>query len=53
MCGMSMLTAMCMDYEASESWYRVLQSYAAGLQKTDAKYKYRVIMMRISAAGSS
>jgi len=39
MCGMSMLTAMCMDYEASEGWYSELQSCAARLKKTDAEYK--------------
>ena len=39
MCGMSMLTAMCMDYEASERWYGALQSYAARLKKTDSEYK--------------
>jgi len=39
MCGMSMLTAMCLDYEASEKWYQKLQDYAAGLRKTDSDYK--------------
>ena len=39
MCGMSMLTSMCMDYEASEEWYQELQSYAARLKKTDAEYR--------------
>lgn len=38
-CGMSMLTAMCMDYEASEEWYSELQGYAARLKKTDSEYK--------------
>jgi len=37
MCGMSMLTAMCMDYEASEQWYRELQNYAAKLRRTDSE----------------
>ncbi len=39
MCGMSMLTAMCMDFEASERWYGELQGYAARLKKTDSEYK--------------
>lgn len=39
MCGMSMLSSLNMDYEASERWYAALQSYAAGLQKSDAEYK--------------
>ncbi|BAK97802.1 putative LuxR family transcriptional regulator [Oscillibacter valericigenes Sjm18-20] len=39
MCGMSMLCAMCMDYEISEEWYGALQSYAARLGKTDSEYK--------------
>lgn len=38
-CGMSMLTAMCLDYEASERWYSELQDYAAHLKKTDSEYK--------------
>ncbi len=39
MCGMSMLTSMCLDYEASEKWYQELQSYASKLEKTDCEYK--------------
>ncbi|MEA4954535.1 MAG: LuxR C-terminal-related transcriptional regulator [Pseudoflavonifractor sp.] len=39
MCGMSMLTAMCLDYDASERWYSELQDYAAQLKKTDLEYK--------------
>lgn len=39
MCGMSMLSAMCLDYEASEQWYNALQSYAAQLKRSDAEYK--------------
>jgi len=39
MCGMSMLSAMCFDYEASEQWYMELQSYASRLNKTDSEYK--------------
>lgn len=39
MCGMSMLTSMCLDYEASEQWYSELQSYASRLKKTDSEYK--------------
>lgn len=38
-CGMSMLTAMCLDYETSENWYHALEDYAAGLKKTDADYQ--------------
>lgn len=39
MSGMSMLTSLCMDYEASEQWYTELRNYAARLKKTDANYK--------------
>lgn len=39
MCGMSMLTALSFDYEASEEWYRELVSYAESLKKSDAEYK--------------
>lgn len=39
MCGMSMMTSLCLDYEASEEWYQALQSYAAGLVKNDPEYK--------------
>ncbi|MDD3229827.1 MAG: LuxR C-terminal-related transcriptional regulator [Oscillospiraceae bacterium] len=39
LCGMSMLTSLNMDYEASEEWYHELQIYAARLKKTDAEYK--------------
>ncbi|MCI2047286.1 MAG: LuxR C-terminal-related transcriptional regulator [Faecalibacterium sp.] len=39
MCGMSMVTSLNLDYEASEQWYAELQSYAAGLKKSDAEYK--------------
>jgi len=39
MCGMSMLLAMCLDYEGSEQWYRELENYAARLSHTDAEYK--------------
>lgn len=28
LCGMSMLTSLNMDYEASEEWYTALQAYA-------------------------
>lgn len=38
MCGMSMLTALCLDYEASEQWYKELQDYGARLKKSDAEY---------------
>lgn len=37
--GMSMLSALCMDYEASENWYRDLQDYLAQLKKSDYEYK--------------
>lgn len=39
MCGMSMLTSLGLDFEASEAWYRDLQSYAANLKKTDAEFR--------------
>ena len=39
MCGMSMLTAMCLDYSASEEWYAELQRYAVQLKMTDAEFK--------------
>ena len=38
-CGMSMLTSLCLDYEASERWYAALQDYAARLKKADSEYK--------------
>ena len=38
MFGMSMLTALDMDYEASDHWYRELRNYAAGLDKNDSEY---------------
>lgn len=39
MCGMSMLTSLCLDYEASEQWYKELQNYGAQLKKGDSEYK--------------
>ncbi len=39
MCAMSMLAAMCLDFEASERWFCELQGYAARLKKTDSDYK--------------
>ncbi len=39
LCGMSMLTSLNMDYEASEDWYTELQAYASRLKKSDAEYK--------------
>lgn len=39
MCAMSMLTSICLDYEASEQWYSELQSYATKLKRTDFEYK--------------
>jgi LuxR family maltose regulon positive regulatory protein len=35
MCGMSMLTAMTMDYEASEQWYLELSDYLSRLKRGD------------------
>lgn len=39
LCGMSMLSAMCMDFDASEQWYNALQTYSAGLKKSDTEYR--------------
>lgn len=39
MCGMSMLTSLCLDYETSEEWYQELQSCASKLKKADSEYK--------------
>ena len=39
LCGMSMLTAMSLDYEASERWYGKLEAYAARLKKSDPEYR--------------
>lgn len=39
MCGMSMLCAVCLDYEASEAWYGSLQQYASRLERSDAEYQ--------------
>jgi LuxR family maltose regulon positive regulatory protein len=39
MCGMSMLAAMCLDFDDSERWYSELQGFAARLKKTDSEYK--------------
>ncbi|MEG1747789.1 MAG: LuxR C-terminal-related transcriptional regulator, partial [Oscillospiraceae bacterium] len=39
LCGMSMVTSLNMDYEASEQWYGELKNYAARLKKSDAEYK--------------
>lgn len=39
MCGMSMLSAICMDYETSDQWYEELKGYTTKLKKTDAEYK--------------
>lgn len=38
-CGMSMLTAMPLDYEASERWYNALKEYVSRLKKSDAEYR--------------
>lgn len=37
--GMSLLTALCMDYEASENWYEELQKYFDQLKVCDSEYK--------------
>ncbi|MEG0598354.1 MAG: helix-turn-helix transcriptional regulator, partial [Oscillospiraceae bacterium] len=39
LCGMSMVTSLNMDYEASEQWYGELKNYAARLKKSDAEYR--------------
>jgi LuxR family maltose regulon positive regulatory protein len=39
MCGMSMLTALTIDYAASEQWYRELENYASSLKKNDREYR--------------
>lgn len=39
MCGMSMLTALCLDYETSERWYGELRDYASRLRRSDADYR--------------
>lgn len=39
LCGMSMLTAMNVDFEASERWYAALKDYAARLKKSDTEYR--------------
>ena len=39
MCGMSMLCAVCMDYENSEFWYQELQKYVNSLKDSDPEYK--------------
>lgn len=39
MCGMSMLTAMTMDYDSSEQWYGELENYAARLKKSDPEFR--------------
>ncbi len=46
MFGMSMLTALDMDYEASDSWYSELKSYAAHMDKNDSEY-YDIVMKLI------
>lgn len=37
--GMSMITALCMDYEASEEWYKELENYSIKFKKDDLEYK--------------
>ena len=34
--AMSMLCAICMDYEGSEKWYQALRDFAEGRRRTDA-----------------
>lgn len=51
MSAMSMLTALSLDVDASEEWYRELQTCFAGLKRTDANYKEaksRLIFLDIS-----
>jgi len=38
-CGISMLNAMCLNYEASEYWYSELKNYAKQVKKNNAEYK--------------
>lgn len=38
MCGMSMLTAMCMDFDESEKWYDELKAYVSRIKRTDSEY---------------
>lgn len=37
--AMSMLAALCMDYQASENWYEDLENYLTKLKKNDYEYK--------------
>ena len=39
MAGMSMLSSICMDYDASEAWYLELERCAGRLNRSDADYK--------------
>ena len=39
MAGMSMLSSICMDYDASEAWYLELERCAGRLKRSDADYK--------------
>lgn len=39
MAGMSMLCAVCMEYEESEEWYEKLKQYGAGLKRSDEEFK--------------
>ncbi|MDD3164610.1 MAG: LuxR C-terminal-related transcriptional regulator [Oscillospiraceae bacterium] len=39
LCGMSMVTALNLDYEQSEQWYAALQTYVSRLQRSDAEFK--------------
>ena len=39
MAGMSMLSAICMDYEGSEGWYQELKARGAKLKRSDADFK--------------
>ncbi len=37
--GMSMLSSICMEYDASETWYQELERYAGTLKRSDAEYR--------------
>jgi len=39
MAGMSMLSSICMDYDASEAWYLELERCAGRLKRSDTDYK--------------
>ena len=45
MCALSMLNALCMNYDESEIWYSRLQNFAISLKKTDTEYKEAVFRL--------